>query len=123
MSDVMPGPTTAPNSAPDGGLAAGMLGGDWPVRATDTVERVVDTVRSKTTGPAIVISRVVVYGLVAAVLGITALVLVLVALVRLLDAYLPRGVWLPYFILGAVLAVAGAVAWRQRAPRHAHADA
>jgi hypothetical protein len=123
MSDVMPGPTTMPGPTsatppPDAGLAAGVLGGDGPVRATDTVERVVDSVRSKTTGPAIVVSRVVVYGLVAAVLALVALVLVLVSLVRLLDVYLPRGVWLPDLILGAVLALAGGLAWHKRSPRH-----
>jgi hypothetical protein len=119
MSDVMRGPTTAATPPADASLAGGVLGGDWPVRATDTVERVVDTVRSKTTGPAIVVSRVVVYGVVAAVLGALALVLGLVALVRLLDVYLPRGVWVPDLILGGGLGLAGLFAWSRRQPRRA----
>src|SRR5690349_25113812 len=92
-------PTTA--DAPRG-VGGGVLEGDWPVRAADTVERVVDTVRSKTTGPAIVASRAVVYGVVGAVLAIIAATLLIAAIIRVLDVYLPRGVWLPYLILGAV---------------------
>jgi hypothetical protein len=116
MSDA-PGSVTDPRApAPQPAGAGGVLGGDWPVRAADTVERVVDSVRSKTTGPAIVASRAIVYGLVGAVLGIIALVLLLAALVRALDAYLPRGVWLPYLIVGALLGVAGLWLWRKRRP-------
>ena len=65
-------PTSPPLHA---GVGGGVLEGDWPVRAADTVERVVDTVRSKTTGPAIVASRAVVYGAVGAVLAIIAVTL------------------------------------------------
>jgi hypothetical protein len=93
-----------------------MIGGDWPTRAADTVERVVDTVRSKTTGPAIVISRVVVYGFVGLVLGIIAFVLLLIAVMRVLDAYLPLGVWLPDLIVGGLLGLAGLAMWRKRRP-------
>jgi hypothetical protein len=99
------------------GVGGGVLEGDWPVRAADTVERVVDTVRSKTTGPAIVASRAVVYGVVGVVLAIIAITLLVVALIRVLDVYLPRSVWLPYMILGVVLGLVGAVLWRQRRQR------
>ena len=99
------------------GVGGGVLEGDWPVRAADTVERVVDTVRSKTTGPAIVASRAVVYGFVGAVLGIIAVTLLIAALIRVLDVYMPRGVWLPYVILGAVLGLVGALLWRKRGQR------
>lgn len=116
MSDVRP-PVTATERPPaDGGLAGGVIGGDWPARAADTVERVVDTVRSKTTGPAIVISRVVVYGLVGLVLGIIAFVLLLISLMRVLDSYLPLGVWLPDLIIGGVLGLVGLAMWRKRRP-------
>jgi hypothetical protein len=81
------------------------------------VEHVVDTVRSKTTGPAIVASRAVVYGVVGAVLAIIAVTLSVAALIRVLDAYLPRGVWLPYLILGTVLGLTGALLWRKRRQR------
>jgi hypothetical protein len=116
MSDVRTNPPAPAPRANDGGLAGGVLGGDWPVRATDTVERVVDTVRSKTTGPAIVISRAVVYGLVGLVLAVIALVLLLAAVLRALDAYLPQEVWLPYFILGGLTGLIGLVLWRKRRP-------
>ena len=98
------------------GLGGGVLNGDWPSRAADTVEQVVDSVRSKTTGPAIIASRAVVYGFVGVVLGVIALILLLVSAIRLLDSYLPRGVWLPDLILGVVLGLGGALLWRKRRP-------
>jgi hypothetical protein len=116
MSDVRPPASTTTTSPADTGLAGGVIGGDWPARAADSVERVVDSVRSKTTGPAIVISRVLVYGLVGVVLGIIALVLLLIALMRVLDSYLPQGVWLPDVIFGGLLGVAGLFSWRKRRP-------
>jgi hypothetical protein len=121
MSDVRTVPPAPAPRATDGGPVDGALGGDWPVRAADTVERVVGTVRSKTTGPAIVASRAVVYGLVGVVLGVIALVLVVAALIRLLDVLLPRGVWLPDLVLGLVTGVIGLLLWRKRRPTAASA--
>ncbi|MEO7427847.1 MAG: hypothetical protein ABIY48_00540, partial [Acidimicrobiales bacterium] len=54
--------TTASPSAPSGS-------GDWPAQAADTIERVVGSVRDKTTGPAITLARWVVYGTFALVVG------------------------------------------------------
>jgi hypothetical protein len=120
MSDVRTAPPAPAPRATDG-ATDGPLGGDWPVRATDTVERVVETVRSKTTGPAIVASRAIVYGLVGVVLAIIALVLVVAAAVRVLDVLLPRGVWLPDLVLGVVTGVLGLLLWRKRRPAAASA--
>jgi hypothetical protein len=114
MSEVEP---AAPAPPPKRGMVANLLPDDWPVQAADAVERVVDGVRAKTTGPAIVVSRVVVYGLVATVLGIVAFVLALVGFVRALDVILPRGVWLAYLVLGTIFLLAGLVVWRKRVPR------
>jgi len=111
-----------PAARPSGGEAdrgAGpvdeLLEGDWPVKAADTIERVVDQVRSKTTGPAIVASRWIVYGVVLAFLALAALVLLIVAVVRFLDIWIPGDVWIPYLILGLVFAIGGALLWRKRA--------
>ena len=105
--------------APDdhaAGVADRFLVGDWPAKAAETIETVVDGVRRKTTGPAIVASRVVVYGIVAVVLGLIALVLVLITAVRLLDTVLPT--WGVHLLVGGVLTAAGAFCWTRRSPRN-----
>lgn len=96
---------------------------DWPVQAADTIERVVGTVRSKTTGPAITIARGLVYGLLATIVGIAALVMLAIAAVRALDVYLPEAAlgdhntWAAHLIVGLVFSLAGMVAWsKRRAP-------
>jgi hypothetical protein len=74
---------------------------DWPAQAADTIERTVQSVRDKTTGPAISVARWTVAGLFVAIMGI--------ALVRVLDVYLPEAVfgethvWAAYLILGLPL--------------------
>lgn len=87
---------------------------DWPVQAADTIERVVGTVRENTADRLVGVARWVVYGILAAFLGITALVLLVVALIRVLDVYLPSGVWLPDVILGGIFTLAGLFLWSKR---------
>jgi hypothetical protein len=93
---------------------------DWTVQATDTVERLVGTVRAKTTGPALIAARGVVYGLLGAILGVTALVLLAIAAVRVLDVYVPGDVWAAHLIVGVVFTAAGLWLWRGRRTRPAH---
>src|SRR5919106_4019700 len=96
---------------------------DWPTQAADTIERVVGTVRDKTTEPALTISRGLVYGTFAVIVGVAALVLVVIVAVRLLDSYLPDAVfgethtWAAHLITGLVFTIAGLFAWSKRAPR------
>lgn len=94
-----------------------LLGEDWPTQTADTIERVVGSIRSKTTEPVERIVRVVVYGLVAAVLGIAALVLVAAALVRAIDIAVPGEVWSAHLILGALFTLLGLFMWSKRAPK------
>jgi hypothetical protein len=91
---------------------------DWHVLATEKVVSTVDTVRVKTAGPAIKISRMVVYGIMAAFIGLMAVILLLIGLVRLLDNVLPKDVWLVYLILGGLFMAIGAFLWSKR-PRGA----
>jgi hypothetical protein len=46
--------------------------------------------------------------------AITMLLLLTIGFVRLLDAYLPQGVWLAYFLVGSVLMLFGLWLWRKR---------
>lgn len=90
---------------------------DWTVQAADTIEKVVVTIRDKTTVPLQTVARALVYGLVAAVMGTAALVLVLAGLMHLLDYALPFGVWLPDAILGTLFAALGLLLWGKRSPK------
>lgn len=97
---------------------------DWPAQAADTIERVVGTVRDKTTGPAITVARSLVYGLFAAIVGAAVVVLLAVAAVRFVDVYLPDAVfgethtWAAHLLVGVVFTLAGLVLWSRRTSRN-----
>jgi predicted metal-binding membrane protein len=88
--------------------------GDWAGQTADTIERVVGSVRDKTTGPLERFARLLVYGLVAAVLGVAILVLAAVALVRGLDLLIPGEVWSAHLVTGGIFTLAGLFLWRKR---------
>ena len=94
---------------------------DWPSKASATIVSYVGTVRDKTTGPALVVSRYAVYVLAMALLGLVLLVLLLVLLVRLLVTATgllpfvePGQTWLAYYIIGAIFIGGGALLWRKK---------
>lgn len=91
---------------------------DWPQQATVRVVDLVDNVRSKTAGPAIRISRAIVYGLVAVILVLLALPLFLIGITRLLNYAIPGDIYWVYFGVGAVFSVGGLLLWSRR-PRGA----
>ena len=64
-------------------------GGDWPAQVTTQIVRVVDQVKAKTTRPATVVVRALVYGTVAAFLGIAIAVALFVGLFRAVDQLPP----------------------------------
>jgi hypothetical protein len=88
--------------------------GDWAAQTADTIERVVGSVRGKTSEPVERVARIVVYGLVAAFLGIAALVLLAILIVRVLDVAIPGEVWPAHVIAGGIFTVAGLFLWRKR---------
>ena len=87
---------------------------DWPRQATDTIERLVTTVRDRATGPAITVIRAVVFGVMAIFLGILAIVLLAIASVRLLDSYLPGKVWAAHLATGGLFSLAGTLLFSKR---------
>ncbi|MGH9132882.1 MAG: hypothetical protein ACRDZZ_03035 [Ilumatobacteraceae bacterium] len=102
----MPGnPLTDPNWAPD---------------LADTVERVVGSVRQKTTDNVVKAARIVVFGLLGALLGLAALVLLVIVFTRALQALLdfavtpPRAVYLSYFIVGGICCLVGLLLMKKR---------
>ncbi len=88
--------------------------GDWADQAADTVVRVVDQVREKTTGQVLTAARAIVYGIIGGFAAIVALVVLVIALVRMLDVYLPGEVWSAYLLLGVIFSVFGLLVWRRR---------
>ena len=91
-----------------------MPGADWASQAADTIDRVVLGVRDKTTGPVERVARVLVYGLLAAIVGIAALVLLAVLVVRALDVAIPGEVWSAHLTAGGIFTLLGLFAWRKR---------
>ena len=63
---------------------------DWVSQALDTLEGVIDAIRSKTSEPLLKVVQMVVFGMLAAGLAFTMLLLLTIGFVRMLDAYLPR---------------------------------
>ena len=87
---------------------------DWPAQATSTIVGLVDNVKHKTTRPATMATRGLVYGIVILALGVPALIMFLVGLVHFLDQAIPNDVWIVYAILGSIFTLAGMVLWRKR---------
>lgn len=87
----------------------------WADQATETIVRTVDTVRNRTSGPAITAVAGLVYGIVALV-AITVIVIVLtIATIRGLELLLWRKVWLAYLVLAVACLAGGLVCWSRRA--------
>jgi hypothetical protein len=109
--DITPAPPLAPSGAT---AAAPEPSKDWATETADAIERVVGSVRTKTSGPLEKLARVLVYGLVALIVGMAAAVLGAVALVRALDLALPGDVWVAHGLTGGIFALAGLFLWRKR---------
>ena len=73
----------------------------------------VDTVRSNTSERLVSVARLVVFGLLAAIMGLTALILLAIGLVRVIDVYLPSGVWAADLLVGGLFTAGGVFLWRQ----------
>jgi hypothetical protein len=79
---------------------------DWPARAADSIERVVVTVRDRTTRPLLIAGRAIVFGLLIAIVGVTMVVLLSVAIFRIVVILTDRA-WVAYLVLGAIFVIVG----------------
>lgn len=86
---------------------------DWPADAADKIVGVVGDVRAKTTRPAIMVARVIVYGIVLLMVGIAIAVLLLVAVFRI-STLLPGAVYWAYLGWGVLFTLIGSLLWAQR---------
>ena len=89
-------------------------GTDWTTDLLDRLDHYIDVVRSNTTDRLVKVARILVFGLITAILGTMAAVIALITLIRVLDIVLPREVWLPYMVLGAIFLAAGLFAWSKK---------
>ncbi len=89
---------------------------DWAAEVADRIDEVVAKVRANTSERLVGIARMVVFGLLAAVMGVTALVLLTILFFRLL-ALIPGPLWAAYLVLGAILVGFGVFCWSRRTPK------
>ncbi len=88
---------------------------EWPSKAADLVDLVVDTIRDRIIRPVILVGRTIVFGLLIAALVVVVAVVVAVAVLRLLDVYaFANHVWASYAVLSVAFTIVGLVAWSKR---------
>ncbi len=87
---------------------------DWTVQVAGQIDSLVDTIRSNTSDRLVRVARMIVYGLLVAVMGTMAVIVLIIGAIRVLDRLLPYEVWLPYLILGAIFLAAGLFLWSKR---------
>ncbi len=92
---------------------------DWSARTADTIESVVGTLRDKTVGPLVKITRAIVYGILALIGLLVMVILLSIALIRLLDVYaFENRVWIAYFVVGGIMTLLGLFLWMKRTQHH-----
>jgi hypothetical protein len=89
---------------------------DWTTDAADVIDRSIALVRERTVVPAQSVSRVIVFGLLAALIAIPALLLALVGSFRGLVLIYQGEVWAAWLTLGGIFIVGGAFCWTKRNP-------
>ncbi len=107
-------PVSRPAGAPTSPPGAARPKADWAAEVADRIDDVVAKVRANTSDRLVGIARMVVFGLLAAVMGVMALVLFVIFAIRLLDVIIPGEVWIPYVVLGAIFLAAGLFLWSKR---------
>ncbi|MCB0978424.1 MAG: hypothetical protein KDB02_13300 [Acidimicrobiales bacterium] len=85
----------------------GLIPAEWSAQAADTVVDTIAKVRDKTTRPAQIAARGLVYGLVVAVLGTAAFVLLMVGITRAWSNWMPGDIWILYLAIAVVFTIAG----------------
>ncbi len=94
---------------------------NWAESTTEQVVDLVDKVKAKTTRPAVMAARGLVFGLLAVFLGLFAGVLLLITVTRgiqvgILEHFMdqPRAVYTSYLIVGGILSLVGLLLFKKR---------
>ena len=101
------------------------LDDDWPKQVTEQIVSKVDDIRDRTSGPAIKISRSVVYGLTACFLLLLGIPFFIIGtnrgLIEIFDTWLvsdrSSAVWIVYLTTGVLWLIIGLLIWRKRPKR------
>jgi hypothetical protein len=97
---------------------------DWPKQTADLLENLTSSIRDKTSKPVILISRALVFGLLAAFAGVVAIVLLLVIATRVLQVLIAlpldhdTSVWISYLVVGGLFCVVGLLLMTKRHAPH-----
>jgi len=91
---------------------------DWPAQATDSILNLVDSVRDKTTGPALTAARALVYGTIIFLLSIPLGIMLLVGAIRAMEGVLLRlgvtdPIYIVYLTFGVLLVLASRFLFRK----------
>jgi hypothetical protein len=89
---------------------------DWTTDAADLIDRSIALVRERTVDPAQSATRVIVFGLLAALIAVPAVMLALVGAFRGLVLIYQGEVWAAWLTLGGILLAGGAFCWTKRNP-------
>ena len=98
---------------------------EFPRKTVDLIDRVVGTIRDRTTKPVVVLTRGIVFGSIVAVVVVALVVVALIAVMRgaqeLFELVLSerRAVWASYFAVGFSFILVGSLLMRAR---HSHHD-
>ncbi len=95
---------------------------NWAPDLADTVEKVVGTIRDKTTTKVVLVVRAMVFGIVIGFAGLVALIMLVIIGTKLLQRIVNIGgaidadsaVWVSYLLMGAVFLLISIVAMRKR---------
>lgn len=94
---------------------------NWAETTTDQVVKLVDNVKAKTTKPAVMAARGLVFGLLAIFLGLFAVILLIITLTRgiqvgILEHFMdqPRAVYTSYLIVGGIFSLVGLLLFKKR---------
>ena len=93
---------------------------NWADETTDTVVRLVGTVRDRATTPIVYAAGGLVFGLIALFLGVFAVVILLVGLTRGLQSALywqfehARSVYVSYLVTGGIFSFIGLLLFKKR---------
>lgn len=107
----MASPTSSNSS--NGSSPTGVVPAEWPVQAADLIVETISKVRDKTTRPALVAARALVYGLMAFIIGSLAVVVLLILVVRFANNYVPGHVWWIYLALFVLFTPLGVFALKK----------
>jgi len=93
---------------------------EFPKKTVDFIDRVVGTIRDRTTKPVVALTRGIVFGSIVAVVAVSLVVVALIALVRgtqeVFELFLSerRAVWTSYFAVGGSFILVGALLMKAR---------